>query len=467
MPADGQSDRTVSTGGLTVGRYVMDVGAPEGMTVRHVRRRGEPPPELAAALAHEERPPVGAAEEAIEDASEVAAKVDRAATLFTRVAKGEIDIATIAGELDSLFALLGRLERAGRYKEALRLARVLARLLALAVRLVALVETLRIAVHAAVALANSKALAWALHELGTLALGADDAQAAERDLGEARRLREQEGDQAGLAATEHNLRYLAGGGLLTSRALRVGGGALALAVVLVLVVVVVAGDDGPEPPPTPTPTGTETAQPTQGDETAPKPTLAANGLTNEPAPTLSGTAGIDEGDSPDVTVRIYGGTEVAGDPLQERPAKRGDEGRFEVRAAALTSGTYTAQAEQGDESGNTGRSDAVTFSVDLDPPAVTITEPATGTTTDESPAFTGTAGQADGDGPVVRLTVPSGTQSIDIQPDGTWSREVEVQSVQDQNTLKYTPFTATAEQSDEAGNVGRATVTFTPTPSVE
>jgi hypothetical protein len=467
MPPDGRSDRTVSTGGLTVGRYVMDVGAPEGMTVRRVRLRGAPPPELVEALAEEARPPLAAAEEAIEDANEVAAKVDHAATLFTKVAKGEIDVATIAGELDRLFALLSRLDRAGRYEEALRLARVLARLLALATRLVALVGTLRIAVHAAEALADSKALAWALHELGALALGADDAEAAERDLGEARRLREQDGDQAGLAATEHNLRYVARGGLLSSRALRVGGGAVALAVVLVLVVVAVTGDDDdPERSQTPTPTGngTETAQPTPGDETAPMPTLAADELTNERTPALSGTAGTEEGDRPDVTVRIYEGAEVAGDPLQERPATRGDDGRFEVLAAPLASGTYTAQAEQADEAGNTGRSDAVTFSVDLDPPSVTIAEPANETTTGELPEFSGTAGQADGDEPVVRLTVPSGTQSIDVQPDGTWSREVAVPGQQDPDTGDYASVTATAEQSDEAGNVGSATVTFTPTP---
>jgi hypothetical protein len=438
------------------------------MTVQRVRLRGAPPPALTEALAEEERPLLAAADEAIEDASEVAAKVERAATLFTKLAKGDLDIATIASELDRLFALLGRLHRAGRYEEALDLARVLARLLALTMRLVALVETLRIAVHAAEALADSKALAWALHERGTLALCADDVQAAERDLGEARRLRERDGDQAGLAATEHNLRYVRRGGPPASRTLRVAGGALALAVVLVLVVVAVGGDDGTKSTPTPTRTATETGQPTpRGDEIRPKLTLITDPLTNERAPALRGKAGTDEGDSADVRVMIYEGEKIVGDPLQERTATRGTDGRFEVRAQALTSGTYTARAVQTDAAANVGHSDTVTFRVDLERPAVAITEPANGATTDESPQLSGTAGQADGDEPVIRLTIRSGTQSIDVGPDGKWSREVDVPSVRDPVTQDYAPVTVTAEQSDEAGNVGRATVTFTPTPSVE
>jgi hypothetical protein len=463
MPAG--SEQTVSTGGLTVGKYVMDVGAPEGMTIQRVRIRGKPPPELVDALAAEEHP-LAAAEEAIDDAGAVAAKVDEAATLFTKVARGELDVATIAGELERLLALLGRLDRAGRHKETLRLARVLARLLALATRLAALVGTLRVALHAAQALADSRAVAWALHELGTLALGAEDAQAAERDLGEARRLREQTGDEAGLAATEHNLRYVGRASPLSSRALRVAGGAVALAVVLALVVVAVTENDG-DGPDTPTPTTTPTTSPTPGDETAPRPTLAADELTNQRAPLLTGTAGTDDGDSQEVAVLLYDGAKVAADPLQQRTAARGADGRFEVRTEPLASGTYTAEAAQDDDAGNTGRSDPVTFTVDLEPPAVAITAPENGASTDESLTFSGTAGQADGDQPVVRLTVPAGTQSIDVQADGTWSLDVEVRGVRDPETREYTEQTATAEQSDEAGNVGRSTITFTPSPGVD
>lgn len=457
-----------STGRLTIGRYVMDVGAPEGTVVQRVRVRGAPPPELADALARSTS--VAEAEEAIEDAGEVAGKIDHAATLFTKLARGEIDVAAIAGELDRLFTLLIRLDRSGRHKETLRLARVLARLLALAMRLGALVETLRVALHAARALGDSKAVAWALHELGTLALGADDAQAAERDLGEARRLRREQGDVDGLAATERNLSYVGRGGVLASRAMRVAGGGLVLAVVLALVVVAVAGDDGPSPTPTPTPTATATPR---GDETAPAVTLAADELTNTRAPTLSGTAGTEDGDHPTVTVHIYEGAETGDEPLQTRTAERGEDGKYELAAAPLTSGTYTARAEQSDTAGNTGRSDAVTFIVDLDAPTVAFTAPSEGAVaTGPSPVLSGTAGQADGDEPTVSLTVRSTAETVtaegvEVSPDGTWSHTVTLQPVFDEETQDYEPVTATVEQRDVAGNTGRDTVTFTPSPRVE
>ena len=454
MPADGHADRTVSTGGLTVGRYVMDVGAPEGMRVQRVRARGKPPPELTEAL--RQPPPAGAVEAAIEDAHAVAGRIDRAAALFTRIARGDLDVATVAGELEGLLDLLRRLDRAGRYKEALRLARVLARLLALASRLAALVTTLRIAVEAAVALADSKALAWALHELGTLALGAGDAEAAGRDLGEARRLREETGDLAGLEATEHNLAYVGRGGLLSPRTQRVAAGAGALAVVLVLGVVAVAGDDAPDPSPTPTPTATGGPP---GDDTPPRITLTTDELTNEPV--LTGTAGTAEGDRPEVTVTISGASE----PVVVR-GRRDDDGRFAV-GATLASGTYTARAEQGDEAGNVGRSETVTFTVDVDPPEVSIAEPADGTETGTSPQFNGAAGTAEGDEPVLTLTVPPQSYAIDVAADGAWSREVAVQSAFDSETGEYSPITATAEQRDASGNVGRATVTFTAVPEVD
>jgi hypothetical protein len=402
---------------------------------------------------------VAVAEEAIDDAEQVAAKVERAATLFTKVVRGEIDIATITDELERLFTLLVGLERAGRYREALRLARVLARLLALGARLVALVETLRIAVGAAKALGDTKALGWALHELGTLALGAEDAEAAERDLGGARRLREQAGDRAGLAATEHNLRYVGRRGLLGSRALRVGAGAVALALALVLVVVVAGDDDDPGSDHDGTDTGT--TQTTSGDETPPSVTLATAALTNQRAPALTGSAGTDEGDSPDVRVRIYEGGAATGDPLQDRPATRAGDGSFQVDAEPLTSGTYTAQAAQSDDAGNTGRSDPVTFTVDLEPPVVTIATPAKGEHTSEEPEFTGTAGQAEGDEATVTVTVSPAAGSTEAQ-DGSWSLTLAVTPVFDNETKTYTPMTATAEQRDEAGNVGTATVEFVP-----
>ncbi|HEV2786774.1 MAG TPA: hypothetical protein VGV67_10325, partial [Solirubrobacteraceae bacterium] len=237
--------RSVSTGRVVVGKVVLDVGAPGGSTVRSVRLRpAPPPPELAAALQAEWPAPAQVVEEAVESAEKVTGEVDHAAKLFTRVVRGELDVATIAAELERLVGLLARLDRAGRYPEVLRLARVLSRLLTLATSWVALVETLRVAAHAARELADSDALAWVLHELGTLALGAEDAQAAEADLEEAQRLRAERGDRAGLAATKRNLRALR-----RPYAPQIAQGAAAL-VLGTLLALVIAGGIDPDPDPT-------------------------------------------------------------------------------------------------------------------------------------------------------------------------------------------------------------------------
>ena len=479
MAGKGRQDgRSVSTGRIAVGKVVLDVGAPAGTTVRAVRvRAAPPPPELVAALRAERPPPAQVVEEAVETAEKVTGEVDHAARLFTRVVRGELDAATIAGELERLVGLLARLDRAGRYAEVLRLARVLSRLLTLAASWVALVETLRVAARAARELKDSEALAWVLHELGTLAFGAEDAQAATADLEEARRLRAQLGDRAGLAATDRNLRALRRP--YAPQATRAGA-ALVLGVVAALVV---AGGIDPDPEPEVTTAGqTITVQttappppppppPPPADETAPQPTLRlarpGGGPTNDPMPGFTGRAGTAVGDRRRVVVRIHRAAPGASEPLQERAADVGGDGSYTVRATALPSGTYTAQAEQRDEAGNTGTSDEVTFTVDVDPPRLTIASPLNGTTTDESPQFSGTAGRAEGDADVVTLTLTSqaGAIEIPVGPGGRWTRTVTVQSVFEDPG--YRTFRATVTQSDAAGNSTSATVSFTPQPVVE
>lgn len=474
----GSSDRTVSTGRIAVGRVVLDVGAPEGAIVRKVRARGaQPPPELVQALAAPapERRPLDVAEQAIETADEVAADVEHAATLFEKLASGQVDLALITGELERLFALLTRLDAAGRYAEVLRLARVLARLLTVATKWVALVQTLRLAAHGARELAESDAVAWVLHELGTLALGADDAQAAERDLEEACRRREQQGDAAALRASRHNLRAVRRGP--PSMLLHAGLPALVLGIVLALVIAGSTGDDddptttiaqtdtettattSPPPPPPPPPAG--------GDTTDPRVTLAlgrgTREVTNDPTPGFSGVAGTADGDAPTVTIKLYAGAQATGEPVQVTARRRAD-GRYTVTAPALASGTYTARAEQRDEAGNLGRSDTVTFTVDLAPPEVQILEPKDGTQTDESPDLRGTAGRAEGDGETVTLTFSRGPApvTVTVAADGTWSHTAAIQAMLDDTEQNFLPVTVTATQTDAAGNSAADEVTFTP-----
>ncbi len=88
------------------------------------------------------------------------------------------------------------------------MARALATLLMLLKRWADLLRTLRSALRAAEQLDDQEAIAWAKHELGTLRLAAGDLEGADRDLCQAREIRERIGDRRGLAATERNMAVL-------------------------------------------------------------------------------------------------------------------------------------------------------------------------------------------------------------------------------------------------------------------
>jgi Concanavalin A-like lectin/glucanases superfamily/Bacterial Ig-like domain len=81
-------------------------------------------------------------------------------------------------------------------------------------------------------------------------------------------------------------------------------------------------------------------------------------------PTFSGVSGTDLGDKQAIVVRIYSGSSATGTPVDVAEATAAAGGAWAVDAShLLPNGTYTAQAEQSDASGNTGRSAAVTFAV--------------------------------------------------------------------------------------------------------
>ncbi|MGH9164717.1 MAG: beta strand repeat-containing protein, partial [Acidimicrobiales bacterium] len=135
-------------------------------------------------------------------------------------------------------------------------------------------------------------------------------------------------------------------------------------------------------------TGTSAANTFTVDATAPVVTLttpAAGAVTNSATPTLAGLAGNAAGDSATVTVTIYNGTGTGGSVAQTIPVTRTG-GTWTTTAAALASGTYTAQATQSDGA-NTGTSTANTFTVDTVAPTPTAVTLANG----------GTAGTADQD----------------------------------------------------------------------
>jgi hypothetical protein len=142
-----------------------------------------------------------------------------------------------------------------------------------------------------------------------------------------------------------------------------------------------------------------------------------------------------------------------------------DSGSWSTEASpALADGTYTARAEQGDLAGNTGYSDAHTFTVDTAAPTVTVADPAAGSVTnDTTPTLAGDAGTASGDSTVVVVDVYSGTE-----PSGTpfetltTSRSGASWAVDASPALPDGPYTIVAHQSDLAGNEGEsAPRTFT------
>ena len=101
-------------------------------------------------------------------------------------------------------------------------------------------------------------------------------------------------------------------------------------------------------------------------------TAPANGsFTNDTTPLITGTADNATGDSTTVTAKIYSGTSTTGSPVQTKTGTRSGTTYSFSLTTALAQGTYTAVVTQADTSGNTGTSNANTFTVDTTAPAAT------------------------------------------------------------------------------------------------
>jgi Bacterial Ig-like domain len=407
---------------VRVGSYALDVGAPAHSFAQfEAARESENSRALAAALARGigEQRPLEALETFEESAASVADRIERANTLLQQTLEGTLlDRDALRGEVDALLDLLGRLDRAGRYKEELRLARSLYGLLLLWLRWVELVHSLRTTLDAARKAGDEAGQAWALHELGTLQLIAGDPRNGSDALREALRLEHGAGDAAGRCVTQHNLdcaqRDLASRATVEHwprRLLRLAG------LVAVLGILAAGGTEiamavggghhalGP-PPPTDTTLGTSTAT-TPGTSTAvttlSTSTTTAHQTTTDPTTTTQSTT--------------------------------------TQRSTATTSTTTTAPP-------------------DVTEPLVTITSPADAVLPTPSPTFSGAAGTQPTDSPLVELSIESNGSVVNGYPvsltvtDGHWS---------------YTPTTplddglydATVLQLDKAGNRGTATASFT------
>ena len=195
---------------VRIGAYSDDVGSGSGSFVQF---EGETEQENASAVTAafgqepDERPkPVAAIEEFQETANAVTARIEKAESLLQAAAHGQLlELDNLPGEIDSLLDLFGRLDRAGRFEEELRLMRSLNGLLALGLRWLDLIRSLRSLLKSAETAGHLAGQAFAHHELGTLHLCAGQAEPAREHLEKAARLQERIGDLGVHCATRHNL----------------------------------------------------------------------------------------------------------------------------------------------------------------------------------------------------------------------------------------------------------------------
>ena len=177
------------------------------------------------------------------------------------------------------------------------------------------------------------------------------------------------------------------------------------------------------------------------DTVAPAVTITggANLLTNDPTPTISGSAAVAPGTTVTVTLadQTLTGLVTAG-------------GVWSVTTAFLSDGPHRVVMSVSDAAGNLA-SATQTLTVDTVPPVVAITGGATATTSDADPTITGASDAAPG----TTVTVAIGGQTLTtlLQPNGTWNATP--------TALSDGTWLIVASVPDPAGNVGTATQTLT------
>ena len=197
------------------------------------------------------------------------------------------------------------------------------------------------------------------------------------------------------------------------------------------------------------------------DATSPAVTLVApaDGLrTNDTTPAFSGAAGNATGDSTTVTVKIYSGTGTGGTLVETlTPTRTG--ATWTDTSAGLTPGTYTAQATQTDNAGNSTDSSAHTFVIDTTGPALTLTAPVDGSSTnDTTPALSGAGGTATGDSGTVTVKIYNGTGTGGtLNQTRTATVTAGTYTVDATTLTNGNTYTAQATQTDSAGNSSDST----------
>ncbi|HEY4427766.1 MAG TPA: Ig-like domain-containing protein [Solirubrobacteraceae bacterium] len=190
---------------------------------------------------------------------------------------------------------------------------------------------------------------------------------------------------------------------------------------------------------------------------------------NNPTPSFSGSAS----DNSPVTIRIFPGTKPEGPAVASEATAAGTNGAWSSGPAspALPDGQYTAVASQHNATHfeDVGTSEHFTFRIDTVAPKVTLSSPASGSSSPStSETASGAAGSEEGDDSHVTAQLFAGpsiaagqspVQSITTNVVGNaWSATF--------GGLAPGAYTLRATQSDAAGNVGASsTSTFTVTSS--
>jgi large repetitive protein len=174
------------------------------------------------------------------------------------------------------------------------------------------------------------------------------------------------------------------------------------------------------------------------DTTSPTVTLdQPSSPSNDTKPTFGGFSS----DSTNVVVRIYNSSHT------EVTSANGGGGDSWTAGNenSLSSGTYTAHAEQSDQAGNTGTSNTVTFTIDTSSPTVTLDQPSSPSNNTE-PTFSGTASDTK---PVVVHIFNTGHSEVasatTAGTGGSWSASNE-------GSLPSGSYTAVATQESSLGN---------------
>ena len=480
----------LTTGLVRIGTYAVEVdSSAESFAHFEPERDEDNARALAVALAEEPEDSalVATVEELHETAEAVTNQVERADELVRAATGGHIlELDALSSEIDSLLGLLGRLDRADRFEEQLRLARALHGLLILSRRWLDLVRALRSTLRAAQIAGSQPGQAWALHELGSLHLCAGAPELAKEHLGEALRLEQSLGALTGRCATRHNhdcarrdttLRAAAKGPL--HRLMRLAGlvgilvilGAGATAIALAI-----GNQDNHSAGGLVSSTSRSidtTTESSSADRIAPSVRLDApadgTAITTS-TPEFSGAAGTEPGDKARVFVVVL---DDAGAPVPGSPfSTTADRGTWAYTpTAALADGSYSASAQQKDQAGNTGTSATNAFTIDTTEsssadrtaPSVRLDAPADGTAiTTSTPEFSGAAGTEPGDKARVFVVV--------LDDAGAPVPGSPFSTTADRGTWAYTPtaaladgsYSASAQQKDQAGNTGTsATNAFT------